>query len=665
MGLIVRLAFIFVFLSVGLSFSLGQEFLYKTSLNGSGGGVYKTSAVKAPFYVAVSGEYVYVVDADKNNLVLISGDEVRRTYGNPLIFSSPKAFAFDGENIIVADTGNDKIKMIVGGAIRDIEIKVGERLRGPMGVFASDKRLYVSDTENHRIVVLRVGRDSYEYERQIGSRSSGSDDELRNPSGLFVKDGLLYVADSGNNRIAIFGLNGSFVGSIGMGKGGIFLAAPRGVYVGDYVFVADTGNNRVVAFTLTGEPVGMVDRSSCSGNECKFSNPHSVWVNETLLYVADTWNAQIKVFSINISGRDEGIESMLASFQENISAYEKLREFASRSFGFGERRAFICAEEVRTLYNQKEFSLAANRGSECKNIIENEILVLSNTISSRILSEIQKEEMRIDTLRARGDKALEKDIQDAQRLLSEARGATSATLYDEAIRKIAQASKILDGSEKLDKMDKLDKNNKTGEEAKTSPSANASVIYERLDVLEKRMGEIEKEAKNYSFDVGISGMQLMVLQVRTYLESSQEYLARNTLVELESALDGAQKRLVERKNRTTVAQRKINETDDFIGKVLNESLIFAPDFDEPKAKLSEAKKYVYSEPEKAVLLADEALRLAQQNKRSFDNNLIFGLAIVVVGIIIAASLVAIAYFLFKMYRERRPPSRGIRWFRRE
>ncbi|HQT44913.1 MAG TPA: hypothetical protein PLO51_02970, partial [Candidatus Micrarchaeota archaeon] len=62
---------------------------------------------------------------------------------------------------------------------------------------------------------------------------------------------------------------------IGAGKGGVQLSNPQGIFVADnMLFVADTGNNRIALFTLDGFPIETF--GSKGNNATQFDMPTSV-----------------------------------------------------------------------------------------------------------------------------------------------------------------------------------------------------------------------------------------------------------------------------------------------------------------------------------------------------------------------------------------------------
>jgi hypothetical protein len=157
-------------------------------------------------------------------------------------------------NVIVADTGNDRIEQFAPGG--RLEFSVGSSGSG-VGQFSSPEAvaagpsgaIYVADTDNDRVVELAPDGS---FVRAWGVRG-GSDGHFRGPDGVAVDSaGDVYVSDSGNNRIQEFSSSGRFITAWGArGSGPGELIDPGGLTVDcrGNVIVADTLNNRLQVFT--------------------------------------------------------------------------------------------------------------------------------------------------------------------------------------------------------------------------------------------------------------------------------------------------------------------------------------------------------------------------------------------------------------------------------
>jgi len=209
-----------------------------------------------------------VLDASNRIYVIDKLGALRRTISgpgrDPGLLRSPcgVAASADGQSIFVADTGNGRVqkfrtadgqvRAIAGGPAR---LTPGgftpknfglQSLSQPYGIAVHEERLFVSDTWNHRIVVLSTSPASTtnlprvaatdmqaEYIAELpmlayfGSkgRAPGS---LQFPKGLAVAPGYdeageetaapeLIVADSRNHRIQCFTLDGKFTRGVSGG----------------------------------------------------------------------------------------------------------------------------------------------------------------------------------------------------------------------------------------------------------------------------------------------------------------------------------------------------------------------------------------------------------------------------------------------------------------
>ena len=92
----------------------------------------------------------------------------------------------------------------VSGVFVGTDFGIGN-FKNPQGLFSFENQLYICDTDNNRIVVLRRADEGFELDYVIDSfPHDGETDTFSKPYDCFVKeDGRLYVCDYGNNRIVI------------------------------------------------------------------------------------------------------------------------------------------------------------------------------------------------------------------------------------------------------------------------------------------------------------------------------------------------------------------------------------------------------------------------------------------------------------------------------
>jgi sugar lactone lactonase YvrE len=237
-------------------------------------------------------------------------------------FSWPRALAFGGDALYIADSGNYRIRMIRNGQVSTLAgTGVAGFVDGPAsraqfsshgGLAASDDgTVYVADPGNHRIRMIRSGHVS----TIAGDGTSGFADgpaekaRFRHPSDVAIgQDGTLYVADSGNERIRMIrdgqvstiagcGIAGFADGSAETAK----FSSPNGVAVGEdgAVYITDSQNHRIRMIrngkvsTLAGSTPGV---SNGPAKKSQFSWPCGISISKDgTLYVSDTGKHRVRV----------------------------------------------------------------------------------------------------------------------------------------------------------------------------------------------------------------------------------------------------------------------------------------------------------------------------------------------------------------------------------
>lgn len=177
----------------------------------------------------------------------------------------------DSQIVLVSSAGEVK------GAIRPL-VPDGSSPLSPAGIVAASSReIWLSDSANHRVILLN-GKG--EFQRIIGTGAPSSEPGgLNSPAGLAVDgDGNLLVADSGNHLIKKFSPMGVYLRALGEGR----LARPTAVAVDreGRIFVSDEGARAVSAFAPDGAYLGSISHE-------QLEMPHDLTIDGDLLYVAD------------------------------------------------------------------------------------------------------------------------------------------------------------------------------------------------------------------------------------------------------------------------------------------------------------------------------------------------------------------------------------------
>ena len=253
-------------------------------------------------------------------------------------FDTPRglAYAADGR-LFVADSLNDRIRVIDANG-STVSTYAGRGFFGsadgstttasfgnPFGLaLAADGRLFVADSDNHRIRVIDANGSIVS--TYAGSGTFGSDNgstttaSFANPSGLaLAADGRLFVSDRSRHIIRVIDANGSIVSTYA-GTGGFSFVfdgstttatfnGPRGLALAadGRLFVADDQNRLIRVVDAKGSTVSTYAGVIGGGRDfdgstatATFSRPFDVLQAGKTLFVADGANQAVRV--IDASG---------------------------------------------------------------------------------------------------------------------------------------------------------------------------------------------------------------------------------------------------------------------------------------------------------------------------------------------------------------------------
>lgn len=298
-----------------------------------------TSAqVQAWFLVAIASsllhstgaqqEMLFVVDRWNHRIMswevggnagkAVAGSASGGMYGQSLkLLSNPGGvdIANNGETIFVSDTDNHRIvrwregdtegEVVAGGNGKGSE---PNQLNFPYGIVAGlgGASIFVVDSENARVVVWFVGGKEASVIVAGGNGKGAKENQLDNPRGVAVGGTSVFVADSANHRVMLWkseAYQGLIVaGGKGQGTGLHQLDSPQDVEVImdglEYkaVFVADSGNNRVVKW-VPGDTKGVVvaggNGKGARNDQLSYPSGVAVANGGDTLYVSDRINNRV------------------------------------------------------------------------------------------------------------------------------------------------------------------------------------------------------------------------------------------------------------------------------------------------------------------------------------------------------------------------------------
>ncbi|MEP6848835.1 MAG: hypothetical protein ABI999_08250 [Acidobacteriota bacterium] len=285
-----------------------------------------------PFGIALKNGAVYVSDGQNGKILTVSATGTIAAFAQGL--DTPSGIAFDKNgDLLVADSGTSSIKKIddagkvstIAGIDRNPGYADGNsdaaQFHAPIGIAAAgDGSIYVADTYNDRIRVIREGKV---YTLAGGSRGfadgAGSLAKFNTPCGLTVlPSGDLLVADLGNRRIRLVQKTGETTTLLGTGTGELRdgplgmadLIAPIALAVDQAgsIFVADGNAIRVIqnglfpfVRTIEGNRRGLRDGQAKNAG---FNRPSGIAVDASeTVFIADSDNKLVRATSAGTIGK--------------------------------------------------------------------------------------------------------------------------------------------------------------------------------------------------------------------------------------------------------------------------------------------------------------------------------------------------------------------------
>jgi DNA-binding beta-propeller fold protein YncE len=220
-------------------------------------------------------------------------------------FSWPEAVAVAPNGMVwVGDTRNGRLQefnpKLVGTpkpvAFGETGTAVGQFDYIEGVAVAANGIVWAADTKNDRIQSYNPTTGVF---TAYGTKGSGPG-QFNLPEGVAVSATDIYVADTNNNRIEELDLNGNYIGSYtGLDQPqGIALAPDGTLWVANTgTTQTDTHGNDIVQLSST---LALLSTFGGPGTgNTQFYEPHSLAVNGSTLFVADTYNNRVQEFTIS------------------------------------------------------------------------------------------------------------------------------------------------------------------------------------------------------------------------------------------------------------------------------------------------------------------------------------------------------------------------------
>ena len=260
-----------------------------------------------PRQLAVSDSGEIVVAEYSSNCVSVFDREGRklrsfRDQGSAdMKLVSPRGVALLSDNTVLVAAAHCVKKFRMDGTfIASVGSKGSGKLQFnyPWAVAADErgKKIYVCDTDNHRIQVLNF---DLSYHSSFGSNGTGPQ-QFHTPVGIAIDSHQnVFVADLYNHRVQVFNSEGRFQHQIKQrGAGMEKLYQPVSVCIDrdDNVYVLESSKCRVSIFSNKGDFIKSFSRLGNKAGE--FDRPYGIAVdNSGCVYISDHGNKRIQIFS--------------------------------------------------------------------------------------------------------------------------------------------------------------------------------------------------------------------------------------------------------------------------------------------------------------------------------------------------------------------------------
>ena len=249
-----------------------------------------------PWGIAFSKNGTWAVSDYSKPCVYIYNDQNKfiHSFGSQEQFKIPAGIAFDdSNNLYVVDRGYKTVKKFDFNGSYLLQFQ-GQRaaIRDPVGITTHNSKVYIADYKRDCVLVFQTNG---QFVQAVG------EGKIQCPYDVAVSNSCLLVAGWIDGCIYRFTLDGAYIdkfGETGSGRGQLCNPSSLTTDSNGYILVAEFSNNRVSIFDKTGKFVHCFGLEGYGNGQ--FQHPLGVAVapNGNVIYVSDTDNNRIQVFSI-------------------------------------------------------------------------------------------------------------------------------------------------------------------------------------------------------------------------------------------------------------------------------------------------------------------------------------------------------------------------------
>lgn len=285
-----------------------------------------------------------------NNKLIVADTKNNRV----LIWNTVPKTSLNTPDIVLGQKSLDGSAINAGGAVNS------SSLHGPRAVYYDGVKLYVSDTQNNRILIWNSlptqnnkSADIVLGQSSFNSYNSGlANSKFNRPEGIHISGTKLYIADTKNNRVLVWNTiptNSNRSADLVIGQinfttntanaGGLnasSLNSPTSITSdGTKILIADSQNNRVLIWNTTpainyssaniviGQNVfTSMNKNNGGLSAASLDTPYSVYSINGKLYIADSGNKRVLIWNTLPSTNFSSANLVIGQVNKTTDTYD-------------------------------------------------------------------------------------------------------------------------------------------------------------------------------------------------------------------------------------------------------------------------------------------------------------------------------------------------------
>ena len=264
---------------------------------------YEFGEKQAPADVVLdfSGEKIVgIYNAYSGNYLTYSNEMLLNRHGSELL-KGGNCFVRNGGFYYFCNNRRNSVDIFNGNFDIVDRITLPEKFKGefdPTDITVLDNKIYITDNDNHRIVVYSTNDGSVKTIGKFGENRI----EFWYPYSIIAgSEGTLFVSEVLGTRVQKINppadFNG-FIGGWGVKAGEFYRPTGIALYNNQHLFVADGYTGLIQVMSKDGDFEGVLLNSK--GEKIKFGSPTHIRIFRDTLGVVDAWEKKVYIYKVKV-----------------------------------------------------------------------------------------------------------------------------------------------------------------------------------------------------------------------------------------------------------------------------------------------------------------------------------------------------------------------------